>query len=63
MEWENLRIVYQSGKLYLSLTKDESKDIEHSKPTEIDISLIPVLFQDISQITHERLKELECTKK
>jgi len=54
-----MRIVYQSGKLYLSLTKDEYKDIEPGKPTELDISLIPVLFQDISQVTHERLKELE----
>ena len=54
-----MRIVYQSGKLYLSLTKDELKNIELGKPTEIDISLIPVLFQDISQITQERLKELE----
>jgi hypothetical protein len=54
-----MRIVYQSGKLYLSLTKDELKNIESGKPTEIDISLIPVLFQDISQITQERLKELE----
>jgi len=54
-----MRIVYQSGKLYLSLTKDELKNIEPGKPTEIDISLIPVLFQDISQITQERLKELE----
>tara|TARA_R110000772_G_scaffold120925_2_gene227248 strand:- start:876 stop:1052 length:177 start_codon:yes stop_codon:yes gene_type:complete len=57
-----MRIVYQSGKLYLSLTKDEYKDIEPGKPTELDISLIPVLFQDISQVTYERLKEQECTK-
>jgi hypothetical protein len=58
-----MRIIYQSGKLYISLTKDEYKDIEPGKPTEIDIGNIPILLKDITEITYERLKELECTKK
>ena len=58
-----MRIVYQSGKLYISLTKDECKDIEPGKLTEIDIGNIHVLLKDITAISYERLKELECTKK
>ena len=47
-----MRIVYQSGKLYLSLCEEEKKDIVESypKPCEIDLSLIPVLSKDLSNI-------------
>ena len=38
-----MRIVYHSGKLYLSLRRDEKKDIDESfpDPCEIDLSLVP----------------------
>jgi hypothetical protein len=51
-----MRIVYQSGKLYLSLRKDEKKDIDESfpDPCEIDLSLISVLSKDLSNI-HEQI--------
>jgi hypothetical protein len=63
VDWPSMRIIYQSGKLYISLTKDEYKDIEPGTPTEIDIGNISVLLKDITNISYERLKELECTKK
>ena len=51
-----MRIVYQSGKLYLSLRKDEKKDIDESfpDPCEIDLYLISVLSKDLSNI-HEQI--------
>ena len=58
-----MRIVYQSGKLYMSLTKKEYEDIKPGEITEIDIGNIHVLLKDITEISYERLKEIECTKK
>jgi|TARA_R110000764_G_scaffold5248_1_gene21061 hypothetical protein len=54
-----MRIVYQSGKLYLSLREEEKKDIVESypKPCEIDLSLIPVLNKDLSNINEQIWKD------
>ena len=56
-----MRIMYQNGKLYLSLTKSEVKDVQDNlgKPCEIDIGNIKVIHEDISQIVKERLEEKE----
>jgi len=54
-----MRIVYQGGKLYISHTKDEVKDIQDNigNPCEIDIGNVEVLHEDISNIVKERLRE------
>ena len=56
-----MRITYQGGKLYISLTKIEIKDVKDNegRPCEIDIGHISVLHGDISKIVTERLKEKE----
>ena len=56
-----MRITYQNGKLYVSLTKNEIKDVQENlgKPCEIDIGNIKVLHEDINEVVKQRLKELE----
>jgi hypothetical protein len=52
-----MRIIYQSGKLYLSLTKDEYKDLKDGVPNEIDLFWLPHLLKDISEANYQRLKD------
>ena len=54
-----MRITYQGGKLYISLTKTEIQDVKDNEgsPCEIDIGHVSVLHEDISKIVNERLKE------
>ena len=54
-----MRIVYHSGKLYLSLRRDEKKDIDESfpDPCEIDLSLVPTLNKDLSNINEQIWKD------
>lgn len=56
-----MRITYQNGRLYISLTKNETKDVQENlgKPCEIDIGNIKVLHEDINEVVKQRLKELE----
>ena len=56
-----MRITYQNGKLYVSLTKSEIKDVQENlgKPCEIDIGNIKVLHEDINEVVKQRVKELE----
>tara|TARA_R110001606_G_C15182238_1_gene629492 strand:+ start:135 stop:347 length:213 start_codon:yes stop_codon:yes gene_type:complete len=56
-----MRIVYQGGRLYVSHTKDEIKDIQDNtgNPCEIDLGNIKVLHEDISKVIQERLLEKE----
>lgn len=55
-----------NGKLYVSHTKDEIKELVDSlgNPCEIDIGILKVLHEDISKIVQERLKEIDtwCLK-
>jgi len=55
-----MRIVYQGGKLYVSHTKDEIKDIQDNigRPCEIDIGNIKVLHEDISKIVKEYISDI-----
>ena len=57
-----MRILYMNGKLYLSHTKDEIKELEDNlgDPCEIDIGILKVLHEDISKIVQERLKEIDA---
>ena len=50
-----------NGKLYVSHTKDEIKELVDSlgNPCEIDIGILKVLHEDISKIVQERLKEID----
>ena len=54
-----MRITYQNGKLFISLTKDEAENAYQNigKPSEIDIGNIVVLHEDIANVVKERLKE------
>jgi hypothetical protein len=58
---KRMRITYQNGRLYISLTKNEVKDVQENlgKPCEIDIGNIKVLHEDINEVVKQRLKELE----
>ena len=51
-----------NGKLYLSHTKDEIKELEDNQGNlcEIDIGILKVLHEDISKIVQERLKEIDA---
>lgn len=54
-----MRIIYQNGKLFINLRKDEAENVYQNigTPTEIDIGNIVVLHEDIANIVKERLKE------
>jgi|TARA_R100000734_G_C3282031_1_gene75441 hypothetical protein len=59
-----MRIVYQDGKLYYSITKNEYENIEVGKPTEIDVAWLPHLVKDISEANLQHWKkELEKNNK
>jgi|TARA_B100001093_G_C26820461_1_gene1011659 hypothetical protein len=56
--------MYQDGKLYYSITRDEYKNIEVGKPTEIDVAWLPHLVKDISEANYQHWKkELEKNNK
>jgi len=52
-----MRIVYQGGKLYVSFTRDEYKDLKEGVPNEIDLSWLPHLLKDVSEANYQRLKD------
>lgn len=59
-----MRILYQNGKVYLSLRKEEYYDIEESfpNPCEIDLSLVPLLNKDLSDIALQIWKDTTATE-
>tara|TARA_R100001369_G_scaffold75187_1_gene104053 strand:- start:1275 stop:1472 length:198 start_codon:yes stop_codon:yes gene_type:complete len=52
-----MRIAYQDGKLYYSITKDEFEKQEEGKPTEIDVMWLPHLLKDISDANYEHWRK------
>jgi|TARA_Y100000114_G_scaffold61933_1_gene56773 hypothetical protein len=58
------RIIYQSGKLYLSLTKSECQEAYENlgKPLELDINQLYVLHEDIAKIIIEHWRDIEYRK-
>jgi|TARA_R110000772_G_scaffold156033_1_gene267103 hypothetical protein len=52
-----MRITYQDGKLYYSITKDEFAKQEEGKPTEIDVMWLPHLLKDISDANYEHWRK------
>jgi len=55
------RIIYQNGKLYLSLTRSECEEAYENlgKPLELDIGQLKVLHEDITKIVTEYWKDIE----
>ena len=56
-----MRIVYHSGKLYLSLRRDEKKDIDESFPDPCEIDLVPTLNKDLAIIAEQIWKDTVAT--
>ena len=54
-----MRILYEDGKLLISLTKDEIKEVQDNsgRPIEIDIGNIKVLHDDIGKAISEYIGE------
>jgi hypothetical protein len=58
------RIIYQDGKLYLSLTRDEVKKVhdDAGKPIKLDIGNLTVLHEDISKCVTQYLRYVQMKK-
>ena len=58
-----MRITHIDGKLFISLTKKEAKDVQDNigKPVEIDIGNLSVLLEDITeaQVSYSRTQMIE----
>tara|TARA_R110001583_G_scaffold58400_1_gene174183 strand:- start:1352 stop:1570 length:219 start_codon:yes stop_codon:yes gene_type:complete len=53
-----MRISYENGKLYYSITKDEFAEINKDlRPTEIDIMWLPHLLKDISDANYQHWRK------
>lgn len=52
-----MRLVYQGGKLYVSFTRDEHKDLKEGVPNEIDMRWLPHLLKDISEASYQRWRD------
>jgi len=53
-----MRISYENGKLYYSITKDEFAEISKDlRPTEIDIAWLPHLLKDISDANYQHWRK------
>ena len=59
-----MRIIHQDGKLFVSATRKEVKDMYNNigSPTEIDIGNLEVLLQDITeaQVSYSRTQRIEA---
>ena len=55
------RIVYQNGKLFLSLTRAEVEEAYKNigRPLELDMGQLKVLHEDITKIVTEYWKDIE----
>jgi len=58
-----MRIVYQDGKLLVSLTKDEVKQAQENigRPIELPISQLKMLHEDVSKAVLQRWEKVEVT--
>ena len=55
-----MRIIYQDRKLFISLTKDEIKQVSDNvgSPTQIHIGNLKVLHEDVNKAVFENWKDL-----
>lgn len=59
-----MRITYQNGKLYLSLTRKEVEEVNESigTPIPIDIGYLKVLHEDISKAVLQHWTKVEVVR-
>jgi hypothetical protein len=59
-----MRICYQGGKLYLSLTRNEVKEANENvgMPLQLDIGNLKVLHEDISQAVLQHWNQVDVVR-
>jgi hypothetical protein len=59
-----MRVTYQDGKLYLSLTRSEVKQVHDDvgKPIELDIGNLSILHEDVSKCVVQYLRYVQMKK-
>jgi hypothetical protein len=59
-----MRVTYQDGKLFLSLTRSEVEQVQKDlgKPIELDIGNLSILQEDISKCVVQYLRYIQMKK-
>jgi hypothetical protein len=59
-----MRITYQDGKLFLSLTRSEVKQVHDDvgRPIELDIGNLSILHEDVSKCVTQYLRYIQMKK-
>lgn len=57
-----MRIVKVVNKIRLTMTNEEKQAITERNSLDVDIGLLKVLFDDISKLVVEELKEIQVRK-
>ena len=59
-----MRVTYQDGKLYLSLTRSEVKQVHDDvgRPVELDIGNLSILHEDVSKCVVQYLRYIQMKK-
>ena len=59
-----MRVTYQDGKLFLSLTRSEVEKVQEDlgKPIELDIGNLSILQEDISKCVVQYLRYIQMKK-
>tara|TARA_R100000278_G_scaffold65101_1_gene52232 strand:+ start:259 stop:465 length:207 start_codon:yes stop_codon:yes gene_type:complete len=59
-----MRITYQDGKLFLSLTRSEVEQVheDEGKPIELDIGNLSILHEDVSKCVTQYLRYIQMKK-
>jgi len=59
-----MRVTYQDGKLYLSLTRSEVKQVHDDvgRPVELDIGNLSILQEDVSKCVVQYLRYVQMKK-
>ena len=59
-----MRITYQDGKLFLSLTRSEVKQVHNDigRPIELDIGNLSILHEDVSKCVTQYLRYIQMKK-
>lgn len=59
-----MRITYQDGKLFLSLTRSEVKQVHDDvgRPIELDIGNLSILHEDVSKCVVQYLRYIQMKK-
>lgn len=59
-----MRVTYQDGKLYLSLTRSEVKQVHDDvgRPIELDIGNLSILHEDVSKCVVQYLRYVQMKK-